>query len=74
MAVPMKSKKGQEHTKAYRECHNILVKRGLRPKLQRLDNEASALLTDFMTAKQVAFQLTPAGNHQRNAAEKAIRM
>jgi hypothetical protein len=51
----------------------ILVSRGLRPRLQRLDNEANNLLKSFVTAEDIDFQLAPPGIHHRNAAERAIR-
>ena len=52
---------------------NHLTSRGLRPKLQKLDNEASVMLIDFLIDNGVGFQLTPAGIHRRNTAERAIR-
>jgi hypothetical protein len=70
---PMKSRTAQEHVKAYQALHTMLVKRGLRPKLQRLDNECSTLLKEFFDDEAVDFQLTPAGDHRRNNAERAIR-
>eukprot|EP00978_Attheya_sp_CCMP212_P008059 scaffold18746_cov41-Attheya_sp.AAC.5 len=51
----------------------LLIKAGLRPKLQCLDNEASAILQDFMTDQAIDFQLVPTHIHRRNAAERAIR-
>ena len=36
-----------------------LVKGGCKPKLQRLDNEASALLRDCMSEQKIDFQLVP---------------
>jgi hypothetical protein len=42
-------------------------------KLQRLDNECSAILKQYMRDERVDFQLVPPGNHRRNAAERAIR-
>jgi hypothetical protein len=41
--------------------------------LQRLDNECSAILKEYMTAQDVEYQLVPPGVHRRNAAERAIR-
>ena len=73
LAEPMKTRTGQEHKRAYEHLHQYLVKRGLRPQLQRLDNEASDLLKEYMGTEQVTYQLTPAGDHRRNAAERAIR-
>ena len=62
-----------EHTQAYKIIYEYLVSRGCRPRLQKLDNEASASLKHYLTEKGVEFQLTPSGIHQRNSAERAIR-
>ena len=60
----------EENNKA---IFDYLTKRGFHPKLQRLDNEASRELKDFMEENEVDFQLTPTHSHRRNAAERAIR-
>ena len=73
LAEPMKSRSGPEMRRAYKAIFDYLTKRGFRPKLQRLDNEASRELKDFMEEKEVDFQLTPTHSHRRNAAERAIR-
>ena len=44
LVKPMKSRTAAEHTRAYKVLFNHLTSRGLRPKLQKLDNEASAML------------------------------
>jgi hypothetical protein len=49
-----------------------LTARGLRPKLMKLDNEASQLLKSYLHDKNIAFQLVPPYSHRRNAAERAI--
>jgi hypothetical protein len=58
---------------AYNRVTQTLTTRGLRPKLQRLDNEASTAMKSYMTKQGVNFQLTPAVMHRRNAAKRAIR-
>ncbi|GAX14227.1 hypothetical protein FisN_1Hu418 [Fistulifera solaris] len=58
---------------AYKKLHNRLVRGGLRPRLQRLDNEASHELKEFMTDEGIDYQLVPPAVHRRNAAERAIR-
>ena len=50
-----------------------LTKRGLKRRLQRLDNEASKLLQDEMDKHQIQWQLVSPGNHRRNVAERQIR-
>ena len=49
-----------------------MQQQGLQIKLQRLGNECSNLLKEFMTDNNVAYQLTPKVKHFRNAAENAI--
>jgi len=73
LAEPMKSKSGPEIVRAYKTLHAQLVNRGLKPQLQKLDNEASKALQDYMHSENIDFQLTPTGSHRRNAAERAIR-
>jgi hypothetical protein len=73
LAVPIKNRTAKSIVDAYQTIHKLLVSRGLRPKLQRLDNEASALLRDFMDSEQVKYQLVPPNVHRHNAAEQAIR-
>ena len=70
---PMKNKTGPEILAAYKRAHDLFASRGLKPQLQRLDNEASAALKSHMTEQQVDFQLVPPHVHRRNAAERAIR-
>ena len=73
LAEPLKSRKQQEILRAYKVLVNCLEKRGLRPKLQTLDNEASQLLKDEMDSRRIKWQLVPPDIHRRNAAERAIR-
>ena len=73
LAEPMKSRSDHEMIRAYEKLHSYLTTRGLKPKLQRLDNEASTKLKNLMRTKQVDFQLAPPHIHRRDAAERAIR-
>jgi hypothetical protein len=50
-----------------------LVARGLKPKLMKLDNEASKLLKTYLHQQYITFQLVPPYSHRRNSAERAIR-
>ena len=72
-AVPMPSRTKHQILKAMKETFKLLSSRGLKPQLQRLDNECSKLLKDYMSEEGVDYQLTPKGKHSRNAAEKAIQ-
>ena len=69
LVKPMNSRTAAEHKCAYKVVFNHLTSRGLRPKLHKLDNEASVMIKDFLIDNGVDFQSTPAGIHRRNAAE-----
>ncbi len=72
LTEPLTSRTETELLRAYSKLHDYLTARGLKPALQRLDNEAPGRLQSYMRAKSVTFQLVPPHNHRRNAAEKAI--
>ena len=70
----MTSKSGPDILAAYKRAHALLTSRGHHPRLQRLDNEASKALQQFMHSTKVNFQLAPPHHvYRRNAAERAIR-
>jgi hypothetical protein len=71
--VPRKSRSASEWVKAYYHIHQELTAKGFKPKLQTLDNEASAALKHFFITNDVEFQLVRPRCHRRNAAERAIR-
>jgi hypothetical protein len=71
--IPMKSRSTSEWVKAYDTIHQELTVKGFKPKLQTLDNEASAALKNLFTVNDIAYQLVPPHCHRRNAAERAIR-
>jgi hypothetical protein len=70
--IPMKTLSASEWVKAYDTIHQELTVKGFKPKLQTLDNEASAALKNDFTANDVDYQLVPPHCHRRNAAERAI--
>mmetsp|Transcript_27437 Transcript_27437/g.38787 ORF Transcript_27437/g.38787 Transcript_27437/m.38787 type:complete len:139 (-) Transcript_27437:325-741(-) len=69
----MKSQTANSILKTYQKVHAHLCSAGLRPKLQRLDNECSEALKTYMKEEKVDYQLVPPHIHRRNAAERAIR-
>jgi hypothetical protein len=72
--IPMKLRSASEWVKAYdHTVHQELTVKGFRPKLQTLDNKASAALKNFFTTNDVEYQLVPPHCHRRNASERAIR-
>ena len=70
---PMPNRSGASILATYKRAHTMFSSRGLRPQLQRLDNEASHALQEFMTEQDVDYQLAPPHIHRSNAAERAIR-
>jgi hypothetical protein len=57
--IPMKSRSASEWVKAYDSVHQELAVKGFKPKLQTLDNDASAALKNFFTVNDIAYQLVP---------------
>jgi hypothetical protein len=57
--IPMKSRSASEWVKAYDTVRQELIVKGFNPKLQTLDNEASAALKTFFTVNDIAYQLVP---------------
>ena len=73
LVEPMRSRAEKCLLTAISTIHARLVAAGLRPCLQRLDNECSAALKSFRKDKAINYQLVPPCLHRRNAAERAIR-
>jgi hypothetical protein len=71
--IPMESRSTSEWVKSYDSVHQELTVKGFKPKLQTLDNKASAALINLFTVNDIAYQLVPPHCHRRNAAERAIR-
>jgi hypothetical protein len=68
----MKSRSASEWVKAYDHIDQELTAKCFTPKLQTLDNEASAALKHFFTANNMEYQLVPPHYQGSNAAERAI--
>jgi hypothetical protein len=73
LAQPIKDRTSPELLKAFQIMEQELVAHGLKPKLMKLDNEASKLLKTYLHQQNITFQLVPPYSHRRNAAERAIR-
>jgi hypothetical protein len=73
LAKPIKDRTAPELLKAFQFMEQELVAKGLKPKLMKMDNEASKLLKDYLYQQDIAFQLVPPYSHRRNSAERAIR-
>jgi hypothetical protein len=70
---PLQNRKAETILEAYKKIVANLVAGGCRPKLQRMDNECSTLLKEYMQDEKIDYQLVPPHDHQRNAAKRAIR-
>ena len=57
MAEPVKDRKKATTVAAYKKQLNTLKRCGLKPKLQKLDNEASKMLTDYIEDENIDYQL-----------------
>jgi hypothetical protein len=73
MAQPIKDRTALELLRAFQVMEHKLVACGLKPKLMKLDNEASKLLKTYLHQQDITFQLVPPYSHRRNAAERSIR-
>jgi hypothetical protein len=72
LTQPIKDRTAPELLKAFQVMEQELVARGLKPKLMKLDNEASKLLKTHLHQRNITFQLVPPYSHRRNSAERAI--
>jgi hypothetical protein len=73
LAQPIKDRTAPELLRAFQVMEQEVVARGLKPKLMKLDNEASKLLKTYLHQQNITFKLVPPYSHRRNAAERAIR-
>jgi hypothetical protein len=65
---PLKDRTAPELLKGFQFMEQELMARGLKPKLMKLDNEASNLLKDYLHQQEITFQLVPPYIHRRNSA------
>jgi hypothetical protein len=60
-------------TAGIQDIHNTLAKGGCQPKFHRMDNECPQQVKEYLTKRDVQYQLAPPDNHRSNTAERAIR-
>jgi hypothetical protein len=73
LTQPIKDRTAPELLKAFQVMEQELLARGLKPKLMKLDNEASKFLKTYLHQQDITFQLVPPYIHRRNSAEREIR-
>jgi hypothetical protein len=72
-AEPAIDRTGPSIISAYQRSITFLQSRGFKPLLQRLDNEATGALQEFLAVSDIDFKLAPPHVHRCNAAERTIR-
>jgi hypothetical protein len=73
LATTMKSRKAPDLVAAYNIFHQQLLDGGIKPILQRLDNEISKVLFQAIKDNGIDFQLSSPNDHKLNPAERAIQ-
>ena len=73
LAQPIKNRSDGATPQAHQDLCQMLKQHGRHPQPHKLDNEASTALKQFIAIQKTEHQLTPACQHQTNAAERAIR-
>jgi hypothetical protein len=69
----MKDRSSAQYVAAFDRAFKHFSAAGFRPRLQRLDNEASHALLQYMDVHEVGYQFVPPYIHRQNRAERAIR-
>jgi hypothetical protein len=69
----MKNRGDKEMVSAFDLPIQSLILRGLKPVLQRLDNEASLALRHYLTKQGITYQLAPPHIHRLNNEERTIQ-
>jgi hypothetical protein len=67
MAETIKNRTSVEHLRACQVMEQKLIARCLKPRLVRLDNEASQLLKNYLYEQDISFQLVPPYSHHHIA-------
>lgn len=69
----MENRTSATYEKTYQDLYETFNKYGHKPKFQRIDNEKSAQVLDFLNKQGVKIQLVPPDMHRANKAERAIQ-
>ena len=52
---PIKNRSNEQIVGAYKQIHNSLTRKGPKPRLQRLDNEASQALKNYLQSEDISY-------------------
>jgi hypothetical protein len=73
LSAHMKNRGDKEMVRAFDLLIQSLIIHGFIPSLQRLENEASLALRNYVTKQGIDYQLAPPHIHRRNNDERAIQ-
>ena len=73
LAEGCKSRTGTDLTATYNKLYQRLIKAGIVPVIQRIDNEVSKILMESIESKKLACQLASPHDHRLNPAEIVIQ-
>jgi hypothetical protein len=71
--TPTMNRQKSEYLRCYKATYDFYKRHGHIPEIQRLNNETSFVLEQFLRLEQVEAQYVPPGIHRQNPAERAIR-
>ena len=72
-ATAVKSRNSDDLITAYEELHKHLQEGGIQPVLQKLDNEVSKSMIEYIKNKGMKYQLANSFDHRTNPAERAVQ-
>jgi hypothetical protein len=73
LSAPMKNRGDKDMVKNVDLLIQSFIILGLKPHLQRLDNEESLALRNYLTKQDINYQLAPPNINRRNNADRAIQ-
>ena len=73
LAITLKDKTAESIWEAYEKIFKRLKQAGIEPRLQKMDNECSDMLKDYMDDEGIEYELMAPYQHRTNVAERAIR-
>ena len=73
-ATPIPSRNQKQLIQAYSTTIKLLESWGFKPIIQVMENECPTMLKYYMLVEGIDYELTPAGKHGSNAAEKGIQI
>ena len=69
----LKAEKKEDLIRAYKELQSWCESRGFKPQLQKMDNETSKDVEDFIASQKTSQKYTPPDMYRKNPAERALQ-